>query len=63
MNQGQMILVVSDDAAFCTAARRELEAQQKGFRVAAVSTVDAARRIVMDAAPAVILLEDSSVHG
>jgi signal transduction histidine kinase len=62
MNQGQMILVVSDDAAFCTAARRELEAKQKDLRVAAVSTVDAARRIVTDAAPAVILLEDSSMH-
>jgi signal transduction histidine kinase len=62
MNQGQTILVISDDAAFCTAARRELEAKQKGLRVAAVSTVDAAHRIVMDAAPAVILLEDSSVH-
>jgi signal transduction histidine kinase len=62
MNRGQTILVISDDAAFCTAARRELEAKQKGLRVAAVSTVDAAHRIVMDAAPAVILLEDSSVH-
>ena len=62
-NQGQTILLVSDDAAFCAAARRELEAKQKGLRVAAVSTVDAARRIVVDAAPAVILLEDSSVPG
>jgi signal transduction histidine kinase len=60
-NQGQTILLVSDDAAFCAAARRELEAQQKDLRVAAVSTVDAARRIMVDAAPAVILLEDTSV--
>jgi signal transduction histidine kinase len=60
--QGQTILLVSDDAAFCTAARRELEGKQKNLRVAAVSTVDAARRIIGDAAPAVILLEDSSMH-
>ncbi len=55
-----MILVVSDDAALCAAARRELEARQAGLRVAAVSTVEAARRIVADAAPAVILLEEAS---
>ena len=57
----QTILLVSDDAAFCAAARRELEAKEEGLRVAAVSTVDAARRIVVDAAPAVILLEETSV--
>src|SRR5882724_13359779 len=60
-NPGQTILLVSDDAAFCATARRELEAKQKDLRVAAVSTVDAARRIMVDAAPAVILLEDTSV--
>ena len=62
-NQGQTILLVSDNAAFCDAARRELEAKQRGLRIAAVSSVDAARRIVVDAAPAVILIEDSSVPG
>jgi signal transduction histidine kinase len=60
-NHEQTILLVSDDAAFCAAARRELEAKEEGLRVAAVSTVDAARGIVVDAAPAVILLEDTSV--
>jgi signal transduction histidine kinase len=60
-HQGKTILLVSDDAAFCAEARRELEAKEKGLRVAAVRTVDAARRIVADAAPAVILLEDTSI--
>ncbi len=60
-NQGQTILLVSDDAALCAAARRELEAKEEGRRVAAVSTVEAARRIVVDAAPAVILMEDTAV--
>jgi signal transduction histidine kinase len=53
------ILLVSDDAELCAAARREFEAKEGGPRVAAVRTVDAARRIVEDAAPAVILLEET----
>src|SRR4051794_17725130 len=60
-NRRQTILLVSDDAAFCAAARQKLEANQREVRVAAVSTVDAARRIVVDAAPAVILLEHTSI--
>src|SRR6266849_11042641 len=55
------ILLVSDDAELCAAARREFETREGGLRVAAVRTVDAARRIVEDAAPAVILLEKTSV--
>jgi signal transduction histidine kinase len=54
------ILLVSDDAELCAAARREFEAKEEGLRVAAVRTVDAARRIVEDAAPTVILLEKTS---
>ena len=60
-NQERTILLVSDDAALCAAARQELEAREEGLRVAAVSTVEAAHRIIADAAPAVILLEDASV--
>lgn len=55
------ILLVSDDSELCAAARREFEAKEEGLRVAAVCTVDAARRIVEDAAPAVILLEQTSL--
>jgi len=47
------ILLVSDDAELCAAARREFEAKEEGLRVAAVCTVDAARRIVEDTAPSV----------
>lgn len=54
------ILLVSDDIELCAAARREFEAKEGGLRVAAVRTVDAARRIVEDAAPSVILLEKTS---
>jgi len=57
----QTILLVSDDAALCAAARFELEGRKQGRRVAAVSTVEAAQRIIADAAPAVILLEETSV--
>jgi signal transduction histidine kinase len=60
MDTGEpIVLLVSDDAALCAAARRELESRQEGLRVAAVSTIDAARRVVADRAPAVILLEDA----
>src|SRR5215475_7349102 len=59
--QEQTILLVSDDAAFCAAARKEFETRQSGRRVAAVSTVDAAKDIVVHAAPTVILLEESAL--
>jgi signal transduction histidine kinase len=59
--QEQTILLVSDDAVFCAAARKELETRQPSRRVAAVSTVDAARDIVVHAAPTVTLLEESGV--
>src|SRR5579862_874281 len=59
--QEQTILLVSDDAAFCAAARKELESRQSSRRVAAVSTVDAARDILVHTAPTVILLEESAV--
>ena len=60
-NHEQTILLVSDDAALCAAARFELEGRREGRRVAAVSTVEAAQGIIADAAPAVILLEETSV--
>jgi signal transduction histidine kinase len=57
----QTILLVSDDADLCIAARARLESLEEGIRVSSVASVDAARRIVEDAAPAVILLEDTSL--
>jgi signal transduction histidine kinase len=59
--QEQTILLVSDDAALCAAARKELETRQSNRRVAAVSTVDAARDILVHTAPTVMLLEESAV--
>jgi signal transduction histidine kinase len=55
------ILLVSDDAALRDVARHELETIDERRRVSSVSTVDAARRIVEDAAPAVILLTEAAV--
>src|SRR5712692_6465207 len=54
-NRDQVILVVSDDAALCAAARREFEASIAGLRVASVTNVAAARRILEDYAPAVVI--------
>jgi signal transduction histidine kinase len=59
--QEQTILLVSDDAAFCATARKELERRQSSRRVAAVSTVDAARDVIVHAAPTLILLEESAI--
>jgi len=57
----QTILLVSDDAALRATARHELETVDERRHVASVSTVDAARRIVADTAPAVILLAEAGV--
>jgi signal transduction histidine kinase len=57
----QTVLLISDDARFCAQARREFESVETGLRVASVSSVDAARQIVADAAPAVIVLEQACV--
>lgn len=54
------ILLVSDDAALRATARRELETIDERRRVASVDSVDAARRILKDAAPAVILLDEAA---
>ena len=54
------ILLVSDDATLRAAARHELETVDDRRHVSSVSTVDAARRIVEDAAPAVILLAEAA---
>ncbi|MGB7284154.1 MAG: histidine kinase dimerization/phospho-acceptor domain-containing protein [Candidatus Acidiferrum sp.] len=55
------ILLVSDDAALRATARHELETVDVRRHVASVSSVDAARRIVANAAPAVILLTEATV--
>lgn len=57
----QTILLVSDDAALCTAARREFEETIAGVRVASVSNLEGARRILEEDAPAVIVFEEASV--
>jgi len=54
------ILLVSDDVALRDTARHELETIDKRRHVSTVSTVDAARRIVEDAVPAVILLTEAA---
>jgi signal transduction histidine kinase len=59
--QEQTILLVSNDAALCARARKELESRVAATRVAAVSTVDAARDIVVHAVPTAILLEESAI--
>ncbi len=54
------ILLVSDDQALRDTARHELETIDERRHVSSVSSVDAARSIVEDAAPAVILLTEAA---
>jgi len=60
-NREQTILVVSDDAALCAAARREFETSIAGLRVASVSSFAAARRILEESSPTVIVLEEAAI--
>lgn len=60
-NREQTVLVVSDDAALCAAARREFESNIAGLRVASVSNVAAARRILEEEPPALIVLEEAAI--
>src|ERR1700688_3808923 len=57
----QTILLISDDAELWAAVRLEFEAREDAPRVTTVSTLEAARRILEDAAPTVILLEGRAV--
>src|SRR5215475_10613077 len=57
----QTILLISDNASLCARTRHELQSREGNLRLAMVSSVDAARRVVEDEAPAVILLEEATV--
>lgn len=57
------MLLVSNDAGFCAAMRHELDSSAPKVRAAAVSSVAAARRILEDSSPGVILLEEDTVNG
>jgi signal transduction histidine kinase len=60
-NREQTILLVSNDAGTCAAMRREFGSNGSPMRVAAVSSLAAARRILEEDAPAVIFLELDSL--
>ena len=57
----QTILLVSDDRELWAAVRREFAGKDGAPRVTTVRTLEAARRIMEDAAPTVILLEERAV--
>lgn len=56
-------MLVSNDASFCAAMRKEFDSSALRVRAAAVSSVAAARRILEEGSPGVILLEDDAVGG
>src|SRR5260370_11879966 len=57
----QTILVVSDDAALCAAVGQEFEASIAGLRVASVTSVAAARRMLEEDAPVAIVIEEAAI--
>jgi signal transduction histidine kinase len=60
-NREKTVLLVSNDATLCAAARRGLELKMRGLRVAAVSSVPAAQGILEKDPPALILFEEESI--
>lgn len=62
-NKEQTVLLVSNDAGFCAAMRREFDSSALRVRAAAVSSVAAARRVLEEDSPEVILLEEDAVAG
>jgi signal transduction histidine kinase len=56
----QTMLIVSNDALLCAAARRELESRRLDVRVSAVSSVETALQIIEETAPGVVLLAEES---
>lgn len=60
-NREQTVLLVSNDAGFCAAIRKEFDQKAARVRIAAVSSLDAARRILKEDFPAVILLEEEAI--
>lgn len=56
-------MLVSNDAGFCAAMRREFDSSALRVRAAAVSSVAAAQRILEEDSPGVILLEEDAVTG
>lgn len=56
-------MLVSNDAGFCAAMRREFDSSALRVRAAAVSSVAAARRILEEDSPGVILLEEDALEG
>src|ERR1700680_4838225 len=60
----QTMLVVSNDALLCAAARRELESRRPDVRVSAVSREETALQVMEQSASGVLLLaEESGLQG
>jgi signal transduction histidine kinase len=60
-NKERTVLMVSNDAGFCAAMRRELDANALHVRSSTVTSVAAALRVLEENSPGVILLEEDAV--
>jgi len=59
----QTVLLISGDEELCARTRSELQLRERTLRIAIVGSVDAARMVMRDETPAVIVLEEAAVHG
>jgi signal transduction histidine kinase len=60
-NKEPMVLLVTNDAGFCAAMRREFDSNALRVRSTTVSSVAAARRVLEQNLPGVILLDEDTV--
>src|SRR2546430_12998795 len=59
----QTVLLISGDEELCARTRSELQLRERKLRIAIVRSVDAARIVMREETPAVIVLQEAAVRG
>src|SRR5205814_2267147 len=59
----QTVLLISGDEELCARTRSELQLRERKLRIAIVRSVDAARMVMREETPAVIVLQEAAVRG
>jgi len=59
----QTVLLISRDEELCARTRSELQSRERKLPIAIVRSVDAARMVMREEAPAVIVLQEAAVQG
>ncbi len=59
----QTVLLISGDDDLCARTRSQLQLRERKLRIAIVRSVDAARMVIREETPAVIVLQEAAVRG